>query len=50
MSFMVEAVLEDGFESGINMLGAIVLAGVVAAIMILAWISFGGGWQIIQLL
>ncbi len=50
MSFVVEAVLEDGLESGLNMLGAIVLAGVVAAVMALAWISFGGGWRVVQML
>ena len=47
-SFTVEAVLEDNLVTGVGPLGAAALTWMITCYMILAWISFAGGWQVLN--
>lgn len=46
VSFIVEAIVESGVESGgTQILGMLVLGMLATAYLLIAWISFFGGWQ-----
>ncbi len=46
-SFVVEAALEEGLTTGIALLGATTLAGILVLNALLAWVTLLGGWRLL---